>query len=85
MDFKALVASLCVRCKLCEIENGMGGAKGFARRHRGISRIWLLLSVSVVNFVRLKTVWEVQRVSLGDTEGTEAFQNFVCSFSLCPL
>ncbi len=84
MDFKDLVASLCVRCKLCEIENGMGGTKGFARRHgghRGISRIWLLLSVSVVNFVRLKTAWEGQRVSHG---GTEGFRGFVC-FSLCPL
>ncbi len=82
-----MFASLCVRCELCEIENGMGGAKGFARRHGGhggISRIWLLLSVSFVSFVRLKTAWVVQRISHGDTEYTEVFQGFVC-FSLCPL
>ncbi len=36
-------------------ENGMGGMKSFARRHgghRGVSRIWLLLSVSFVISVR---------------------------------
>ncbi len=82
MDFKALVASLCVRCKLCEIENGMGGAKGFARRHRGISRIWLLLSVSVVNFVRLKTVWEGQRVAHGGTEYAEGFSKICLLLSV---
>ncbi len=86
-DFKDLVASFGVLCELCEIENGMGCTKNFARRHRvhrGFSRLCLLLSVSFVSFVRLKTVWEVQRVSHGDTEGTEGFQGFVCS-SLCPL
>ena len=51
--------------------------KGFARWHGGFFRLWLLLSVFFVSFVR--GLYEGFR-----TEGTEGFLGFG-RFSLCPL
>ena len=38
--------------------------KGFARWHGGFFRLWLLLSVFFVSFVRLKTAWDASRIGV---------------------